>query len=69
MPQRYICYKLFVFLYSLFVEPHVSEAFLSRVSKKDEPSSEYCGVVNFCKNCLLRKTALIVLINLSELYG
>ena len=42
---------------------------MSRVSKKDEPSSEYCGVVNFCKNCLLRKTALIVLINLSELYG
>ena len=29
MPQRYICYKLFVFLYSLFIEPHVSEAFLA----------------------------------------
>ena len=32
-PQRYICYKLFVFLYSLFVEPHVSEAFLVDLSE------------------------------------
>lgn len=34
-PQRYICYKLFVFLYSLFVEPHVSEAFLVNVMRND----------------------------------
>ena len=39
--QRYICYKLFVFLYSLFVEPHVSEAFLVEV-RGVEPLSEKC---------------------------
>ena len=39
MPQRYICYKLFVFLYSLFVEPHVSEAFLVEMAGI-EPASE-----------------------------
>ena len=36
-----------------------SNTCLSRVSKKDEPSSEYCGVVNFCKNCLLRNFAFL----------
>ena len=40
-PQRYICYKLFVFLYSLFVEPHVSEAFLVEM-RGIEPLSERC---------------------------
>ena len=41
-PQRYICYKLFVFLYSLFVEPHVSEAFLVEMAGV-EPASERCS--------------------------
>ena len=42
-PQRYICYKLFVFLYSLFIEPCVSMAFLVEmtgiepVSEKNSP--------------------------------
>ena len=54
-PYGFICYKLFTIHYSLFIEPHVSGAFLSTIGKKDEPSSEYCGVVNFCKNCLLHK--------------